>query len=49
MTDGTELDLKAGDVYLIPPGHDAWVVGDAPYEAVDWGPRAEEFATPPKK
>jgi len=47
MNDGTELDLKPGDVYIIPPGHDAWVVGDQLYEAVDWGPRAEEFAKPP--
>jgi len=27
MDDGTELDCKPGDVSLLPPGHDAWVVG----------------------
>ena len=26
--DGSEQDLRAGDVYVIEPGHDAWVVGD---------------------
>ena len=28
--DGTEADLGAGSAYEILPGHDAWVVGDAP-------------------
>jgi hypothetical protein len=26
--DGTEVDIGAGDAYLIRPGHDAGVVGD---------------------
>lgn len=37
MADGTSFDAKAGDVATIPPGHDAWVVGDEPVVAVDWG------------
>jgi len=36
MDDGTERDVKAGDVALIPPGHDAWVVGNEPVVAVDF-------------
>src|SRR5204863_7809978 len=37
MTDeGTEMEIRAGDAYEIPPGHDAWVVGDAPYEAIEF-------------
>jgi mannose-6-phosphate isomerase-like protein (cupin superfamily) len=24
MDDGTELDTKAGDVFVVPAGHDAW-------------------------
>lgn len=28
MDDGTQALLTAGDVAYIPPGHDAWVVGD---------------------
>ena len=26
--DGTEVDVHAGDAYVVEPGHDAWVVGD---------------------
>lgn len=37
MDDGTELDLKPGDVFDIPPGHDAWVLGDEPAVTVIWG------------
>jgi len=36
MDDGTEATYKAGDVAVIPPGHDAWVVGDEPVEFIDW-------------
>jgi hypothetical protein len=35
MRDGTECDLKAGDMAIVPPGHDAWVVGDEPYVTLD--------------
>jgi uncharacterized cupin superfamily protein len=28
MDDGTEHEFGPGDVGTIPPGHDAWVVGD---------------------
>lgn len=37
MDDGTQIDAEAGDVYLIPPGHDAWVVGNEPCVALDLG------------
>ena len=36
MDDGTEKDCKAGDVALLPPGHDAWVVGNEPVVVVDF-------------
>jgi len=36
MDDGTEFECRAGDVCLILPGHDAWVVGDEPVEVVDF-------------
>ena len=36
MDDGTEFECRAGDVCLIPPGHDAWVIGDEPVEVVDF-------------
>ena len=35
MADGASIDLLPGDVYEIPPGHDAWVVGDEPWESID--------------
>jgi quercetin dioxygenase-like cupin family protein len=36
MDDGTERDIKAGEVALIPPGHDGWVVGNEPVIMVDF-------------
>jgi class 3 adenylate cyclase len=36
MDDGPALDVKSGSVYEIPPGHDAWVVGDQPFVTIDW-------------
>jgi hypothetical protein len=36
MADGSEFETAAGEVASIPPGHDAWVVGDEPVVAVDW-------------
>jgi quercetin dioxygenase-like cupin family protein len=31
MDDGRMIEMKAGDVFYVAPGHDSWVVGDAPY------------------
>jgi len=36
MADGTEFDVTPGDLVRIPPGHDAWVVGDEPVVEVDF-------------
>ncbi len=36
MADGTELEVGPGDVFEMPPGHDAWVVGDEPWVCVDF-------------
>ncbi len=36
MDDGTERDCKAGDVSLVPTGHDAWVVGNERVILVDF-------------
>ena len=36
MDDGTEVECKAGDVAIVPPGHDALVVGNEPVIAVDF-------------
>ena len=43
--DGTEMDLNAGDAYVIEPGHDAWIIGDQPLVGYEFEPRAaEEYA-----
>jgi class 3 adenylate cyclase len=34
--DGQDLEVQPGSVYEIPPGHDAWVVGDQPFVTIDW-------------
>jgi len=36
MDDGTETTSKAGDVLNIPPGHDAWVVGNEAVIVLDF-------------
>jgi mannose-6-phosphate isomerase-like protein (cupin superfamily) len=41
MDDGTEIDIKAGDVYEIAPGHDAWVDGDETFSGVEFQSLAE--------
>lgn len=37
MNDGTDKDINAGDVFEIPPGHDAEVIGDHKVVLVDFG------------
>lgn len=36
MADGSAFDGGPGEVSALPPGHDAWVVGDEPVVAIDW-------------
>ncbi len=31
MDDGRMVEMSAGDIFHIAPGHDSWVVGDEPY------------------
>ena len=40
MDDGTAGEIGAGDAFQIPPGHDAWVVGDEPCTFVEFFPTA---------
>ena len=35
MDDGEEFEVKAGDAFRIPAGHDAWVEGAEPCELLD--------------
>lgn len=36
MDDGTQAVAGPGDVFLVPPGHDGWVVGQEPCVMLDW-------------
>jgi hypothetical protein len=36
MRDGSEFEIAAGDVASVPPGHDAWVVGDDPAIGIEF-------------
>ena len=42
MDDGREMDLGPGYAYSIPPGHDAWVVGEDVVRTIDWAPEPDE-------
>jgi class 3 adenylate cyclase len=45
--DGTTLVIGPGEAYEIPPGHDAWVVGDEPWDSVEFT-SANAFALSPE-
>ena len=36
MNDGSEEEYGPGDVTYIPPGHNAWVVGNEPYTGIEF-------------
>ena len=36
MDDGSDAEFGPGDLGSIPPGHDAWVVGNEPVVAIDF-------------
>jgi quercetin dioxygenase-like cupin family protein len=36
MNDGEENEFAAGDYMVVPPGHDAWTVGDEACVVIDW-------------
>ena len=43
--DGTEQEIRAGQAYVIEPGHYAWVVGDEAVVGFEFDSRtAEEYA-----
>jgi quercetin dioxygenase-like cupin family protein len=43
MDDGRVIEMKAGDIFYISPGHDSWVVGDEPYVSLHFM-GAEKYA-----
>jgi len=46
MDDGEEAAFEAGDVFDLPPGHDAWVVGAAPVDILDISGNVGDFGLP---
>ncbi len=46
MDDGTSREFGPEDLYDIPPGHDAWVVGDEAMEIFDFAGAMGTFAKP---
>lgn len=46
MDDGSELEIRRGDAFEIPPGHDAWVVGDERFDTVEFASAAIFGAKP---
>ena len=44
MRDGRVVELNAGDLFHIAPGHDSWVVGDEPYVSIHFA-GAGDYAT----
>jgi quercetin dioxygenase-like cupin family protein len=43
MDDGQEQEVGPGEAVVIPPGHDAWIVGDEPCVILDFS-GADEYA-----
>lgn len=48
MDDGREIEMKAGDIFYIAPGHDSWVVGDEPYVSLHLMGASEYAAHKPR-
>lgn len=36
MDDGEDAEFVPGDFMVVPPGHDAWIVGDQACVVIDW-------------
>jgi mannose-6-phosphate isomerase-like protein (cupin superfamily) len=43
MDSGEVIEMRSGDIFYIPPGHDSWVVGDEPYVSLHFM-GAEDYA-----
>ena len=46
MNDGTQKEAKAGDAVILPPGHNAWVVGNEPVVLIDFTGGNHNYAKP---
>jgi quercetin dioxygenase-like cupin family protein len=41
MEDGEEVDVRAGEVFHVKPGHDAWVMGREAFTGILFTPKEE--------
>lgn len=46
MADGEEVEFGPLDIGDIPPGHDAWVVGDEPVHVIDFAGHSDAIGMP---
>ena len=46
MDDGEEAEFGPNELFDVPPGHDAWVVGDEPVVILDVAGNLDRFAEP---
>jgi quercetin dioxygenase-like cupin family protein len=49
MVDGSQEVFAAGDVMMLPPGHDAWTVGDEPCEFIEFSRGTDDYYAAPRK
>ena len=52
MVDGSEDVFAAGDVMMLPPGHDAWTIGEEACEFIEFSSGTDDYyasPTPRKK
>jgi mannose-6-phosphate isomerase-like protein (cupin superfamily) len=45
MDDGSEQEFGPNDVMMLPPGHDAWSVGDAPCTFIEFSRGNDYYST----
>ena len=45
MNDGKEAEFGPGDAFVVPPGHDAWVVGNESWVGLDFA-GMKQYAKP---
>jgi class 3 adenylate cyclase len=46
MADGEHVEIEPGEVFDVPPGHDAWVVGDEPAVLLDFLGNIDQLGRP---
>jgi class 3 adenylate cyclase len=49
MEDGEYAEIEPNEVFDVPPGHDAWVIGDEPAVLVDFLGNIEQLGRPASK